>query len=53
MEYSQRAIDQGYGSLFNLKYDILSPISLKSMRNESDFDMLIEKAQRNFIESAN
>ena len=50
MEYTQRAIDLGYGSLLNLKYDNLSPISLKALRSEPGFDLLIDKAQRNFYE---
>lgn len=50
MEYAQRAIDLGYGSLLNLKYDILSPLSLQSLRGEPGFDLLIDKAQRNFVE---
>ena len=48
MEYLQKAIDNGYGSLYKLQYDNLSPLSLKSMRSEPGFDLLIEKAQRNF-----
>lgn len=50
MEYVQQAIDNGYGSLYKLKYDILSPVSLKPLRTEPGFDLLIEKAQPNFTE---
>lgn len=52
MEYAQRAIDQGFGSLYKLRDDDLSPLSLKALRNEPNFDLLIDKAQRNFIESS-
>lgn len=50
MEYVQRAIDNGFGSLYKLQYDELSPLNLKSLRNEPGFDLLIDKAQRNFTE---
>lgn len=50
MEYVQKAIDNGYGSLYKLKYDELSSLNLKSLRGESGFDLLIDKAQRNFTE---
>ena len=51
MEYVQKAIDNGYGSLFNLQYDGLLPVSLKPLRNEPGFDLLIEKASPNFTEA--
>ena len=51
MEYLQRAIENGYGSLYNLQYDNLTPFGLKALRSEPGFDLLIQKAQRNFIES--
>ena len=50
-EYLQRAIDMGYSSRYKIQYDKLSSLSLKSMRNEPGFDLLVEKAQRNFVES--
>lgn len=50
MEYVQKAIDLGYGSLYKLQFDDMSPLSLKSLRSEPGFDLLIEKAQRNFLE---
>ena len=50
MEYLQKALESGYGSLFNLKYNDLSPLNFKSLSNESSFPLLIEKAQRNFVE---
>lgn len=48
MEYLQKALDNGYGSLYKLRYDNLSPLSLKSLRNDSNYDLVIDKAQRNF-----
>ena len=48
MEYIQKAIDNGYGSLYKLNNDKLSPLSLKSLRSEPGFDLLVEKAQRTF-----
>lgn len=48
MEYLQKALDNGYGSLYKLRYDNLSPLSLKSLRGDSNFELLIDKAQRNF-----
>ena len=51
MEYLQKAIDQGYGSRYRLQFDELSPVNLKSLRSEPGFDLLVDKAQRNFVES--
>ena len=48
MEYLQKALGNGYGSLYKLRYDNLSPLSLKSLRGDSNYDFLIDKAQRNF-----
>ena len=50
MEYLQKAVDLGYGSRYKLELDELSPINLKALHGESAFDLLIEKAQRNFVE---
>ena len=51
MEYLQRAIENGYGSLYNLQYDNLTPFGFKPLRSEPGFDLLIQKAQRNFTET--
>ena len=51
MEYIQRAVEKGFGSRYRLQYDDLSPLGLKALRNEPGFDLLIEKAIRNFTES--
>ena len=51
MEYVQKAIDNGFASRHRLMNEVLSPINLQSLRNEPGFDLLVEKAQRNFIES--
>ena len=50
MEYLQKAVDLGYGSRYRLQYDELSPVNLKSLRDVPGFDLLVEKAQRNFVE---
>ena len=51
MEYAQKAVDNDFGSRYRLQYDNLSLLSLKALRNEPGFDLFIEKAMRNFIES--
>ncbi len=48
MEYVQKALDNGFGSLYQLKYDVLSPLSLEPLRSDPAFDLLVEKAQGNF-----
>ena len=48
MEYVQKALDNGFGSVYQLKYDVLSLVGLSSLRSDPDFDLLIEKAQQNF-----
>ncbi len=50
MDYLRQAIEQGYGSLRLLRDDIFSPIGIKSLREEPDFQLLLEKAQPNFQE---
>jgi tetratricopeptide (TPR) repeat protein len=50
MEYLQKAVDNGFASRHRLVNDILSPISLQSLRSEPGFDLFIDKAQRNFME---
>lgn len=50
-EYLQKAIELGYSSRYKLQYDNLSALSLKALREEPGFDLLIDKAQRNFVES--
>lgn len=51
MSYLQQALDKGYGSLFKLQYDDLSPLNIKSLRSEPDFEDLLLKANRNFVEA--
>lgn len=48
IEYLQKALDNGYGSLYKINYDQLSMLGLKALRSEPGFDLLVEKAQRNF-----
>ena len=50
MDFLQKAIDMGYGSRHRLVNDVLSPISIQSLRSEQGFDLLVDKAQRNFVE---
>lgn len=51
MEYLRKAVEQGYASRYKLQYDELSPVNLKSLRSDPAFDLLVEKAQRNFVDS--
>ena len=50
MEYLNKAVEMGYASLHRLKNDVLAPVSLQSLRHEPGFDLLIDKAQPNFVE---
>jgi tetratricopeptide (TPR) repeat protein len=50
MEYLQKAVDLGYGSRYRMEIDELSPVNLKALRAEPGFDLLMDKAQRNFVE---
>ncbi len=51
LEYVRKALENGYGSLYRLLYDDLSPLNFNSLRNDPGFQLEIEKAQRNFVES--
>ena len=51
MEYIEKAVELGYGSRYRLVDDVLSPVNLESLRSEPGFDLLVEKAQRNFTET--
>lgn len=50
MDYLRKAIELGYGSLRLLRDDNLSPVSVQPLRDEPDFNSLMEKAWRNFVE---
>ena len=50
LKYLQKALDNGYGSLYKLQGDVLSTIGLKSLRSEKDFKSMIDRAQLNFVE---
>lgn len=39
-DFLEKAIDQGFGSVHRLKYDVLSPLNLKSLRSEPEFEKL-------------
>ena len=51
MEYLQQALDNGYGSLFKLQNDDLSPVNINSLRTEPEFEELLSRANRNFAET--
>ena len=44
-DYLQKAIDNGFGSMYRLRDDVLSPLNLKSLRDEPEFELLMEKAR--------
>ena len=48
-EYLEKAIELGYGSRHNLLREELFPVSLQSLRGESGYDLIVDKAQRNFV----
>lgn len=43
MDYLRKAVNNGFGSLHRLQNDVLSPINLKSIRSEPDFDMIVKE----------
>ena len=45
MDFVQKAIDNGFGSLYRMRDDVLSPINLKELRSEPGFDLLMDKAR--------
>lgn len=49
MDYLQKAISNGYGSLYKLRYDRLVPFNLSSLYGNPDYDLAVDKAQRNFV----
>ena len=51
MEYAQKAVDLGFSSRYRLQYDELSPLNLKKLRDEPGFQLLMDKAMRNFVEA--
>ena len=48
-EYLEKAIELGYGSRHNLLREDLFPVTLQSLRGESGYDLIVDKAQRNFV----
>jgi tetratricopeptide (TPR) repeat protein len=51
MDYLQKAITNGFGSLYKLRYDQLTPFNLSSLYDNPDYDLAVDKAQRNFVVS--
>ena len=49
MDYLQKAINQGFGSLYKLRHDDLSLFNLSSLYKEQGYDLVVDKAQRNFV----
>ena len=45
LDFLQKAINYGYGSVYRLRDDVLSPLNLKSLRSEPQFELLLEKAR--------
>ena len=43
LDYLQKAVDNGFGSLYRMRDDVLSPFNLKSLRNEPQFQLLMDK----------
>ena len=50
MEYVEKAIELGYASKHRLQREELLPVTLQPLRTEPGFDLLVEKAQPNFVE---
>ena len=50
LEYLQKAIENGYGSLYKLQLDKLSTVNFEPLRSEPEFKNLIDKSVRNFVE---
>ena len=40
MEFLRNAVNNGYGSIHRLKHDVLSPVTLESLRQEPGFEQL-------------
>ena len=45
MDYLRKAINNGFGSLHRLRDDVLSPLNLKSLRTEPDFDVIVKELE--------
>ena len=43
LDYLRKAVAGGYGSLHRLQHDVLSPVNLKSLRVEPDFDLVVKE----------
>ena len=43
-DFLQKALDNGFGSVYRLRDDVLSPLNLSSLRSEPEFELLLEKA---------
>ena len=45
LDFLQTAVDNGFGSVYRMRDDVLSQVSLKSLRSESQFELLMDKAR--------
>ena len=45
LDYLRKAISNSYGSLHRLQHDVLSPINLNSLREESGFDQIVKELE--------
>ena len=43
LDFVQKAIDNGFGSVYRLRDDVLSPLNLKSLRGEPQYELLMDK----------
>lgn len=45
LDFLQKAVENGFGSLYRLRDDVLSPFNLKALRSEPQFELLMDKAR--------
>ena len=45
LDFLQKAVENGFSSLYRLRDDALSPVNLKSLRSEPEFELLLDKAR--------
>ena len=43
MDFLQKAIDNGFDSVYRLRDDVLSPVNLAPLRSDKSFDLLVDK----------
>ena len=45
LDYLRKAVNNGFGSMHRLRDDVLSPLNLKSLREEPDFDLIVKELE--------